>query len=247
MKISAAALAILLSSTAAYAADLAPQPVEPIAPVAAPYSWTGFYGGVQAGYTWGKSDYSNYRISDGLWDYKGQIDAKGFTAGVYAGYNYQFQNNLVVGLEGDINYDSAKGKAHARGNLNFDEPGVVPVTATTQEAKLKWDGSARLRVGYAIDRFLPYITGGVAFGKYDYNPTWRVDSSLRYSSTHIGWTIGAGLEYAVTDNLIARVEYRYTDYGKKDYLDYAASAEGRFNDRINLKTHTIRAGISYKF
>ncbi|WP_448951783.1 outer membrane protein [Labrys neptuniae] len=247
MKIFAAAVAILLSSTAAYAADLAPAPVEPIAPQALPFSWTGFYGGVQAGYTWGKSDYSNYRISDGLWDYKGKLDAKGFTAGVYAGYNYQFQNNLVIGLEGDINYDNAKGSNHARGNLNFPVPGVEAISRSSQEAKLKWDGSVRARVGYAIDRFLPYVTAGVAFGKYDYNPTWQIDSALHYSSTRTGWTIGAGLEYAVTDNLIARVEYRYTDYGKKDYLDYAASAQGLYNDRIDLKTHTIRAGISYKF
>lgn len=246
MKISAAALAIFLSPTLAYAADLAPQPVEPIAPVVAPFSWTGFYGGVQAGYTWGKSDYSNYRIADGLWDYKGKIDAKGFTAGLYAGYNYQFENNLVLGVEADINYDSAKGKSHARGNPNFPIP-TETVTTTSQGAKLKWDGSVRLRVGYAMDRFLPYITGGVAFGKYDFNPTWQVDSALRYSSTHTGWTVGAGLEYAVTDNLIARVEYRYADYGKKDYLDYAVSANGEYNDRIDLKTHTIRAGISYKF
>ncbi|MFC2248272.1 outer membrane protein [Labrys portucalensis] len=247
MKISAATLAILLSSTAAYAADLAPQPVEPIAPVAAPYSWTGFYGGVQAGYTWGKSDYSDYWIASGEWDYKGKLTANGFTAGVYTGYNYQFQNNLVVGIEGDINYDSLKGSARARGNLNFSHGAPDPITTYKQRAELKWDGSVRLRVGYALDRFLPYVTGGVAFGKYDFAPIWNVDGPLRYSSTQVGWTVGAGLEYAVTDNLIARVEYRYADYGKKDYFNYSTTAAGNYNDRINLKTHTIRAGISYKF
>lgn len=247
MKISAAALAIFLSPTLAYAADLAPQPVEPIAPVVAPFSWTGFYGGIQAGYTRGKSDYSNYWTATGEWDYKGKFNANGFTAGLYAGYNYQFQNNLVLGVEGDINYDSLKGSGRARGNLDFSHGDPLPVASYKQEAELKWDGSVRLRVGYAMDRFLPYITGGFAFGKYDYSPKWDKDGSLRYSSTHTGWTVGAGLEYAVTDNLIARVEYRYADYGKKNYFDYATSAGGNYTDRIDLKTHTIRAGLSYKF
>jgi outer membrane immunogenic protein len=242
MKISTAALALLLSSTAAFAADLAPQPVEPVAPVVvAPFTWTGIYGGLQAGYTFGNSDFSVYRASTGLPDYEGSMDPSGFTGGLYVGANYQFEGNFVIGIEADGNYDDVKDSSVAYGNA---AAGTAPVTPRESDAKLKWDASVRLRAGYAFDRFLPYITGGVAFGKFDYNPNWTIDGQLRHSSTQTGWTIGAGLEYAVTDNLIARVEYRYTDYGKKTYVEYVNPL---FNDDIDLKTNSIRVGIAYKF
>lgn len=239
MKISAAVIAFLLSSTTAFAADLAPKPVEPVAPVeASSFTWTGIYGGIQAGYTFGKSDLQDYLIVPHAPDYAGDASPAGFTGGGYVGAQYQFGGNIVVGIEGDINYDDVKDTGAAHGLI----PGTQPYAA--MDTKLKWDGSARLRAGYAIDRFLPYVTGGVAFGQYEWDPHWPIDGILHHAGTQTGWTIGAGLDYAITDNIIARIEYRYTDYGKKAYVDNVSPA---YADEINLKTNTIRAGIAYKF
>jgi len=127
-------------------------------------------------------------------------------------------------------------------------PSVGRPNAPTS-TRIKWDGAARLRIGYAFDRFLPYIAGGVAGADFRWRPFYPIDLSVPHDVTMWGWTIGAGLEYAITDNLIARVEYRYTDYGDKTKLDYkpTAIADGGYNDTANLKTNDIRVGIAYKF
>jgi outer membrane immunogenic protein len=106
---------------------------------------------------------------------------------------------------------------------------------------LEWFGSARLRAGYAFDRFLPFVTGGVAIGRY----SGTENGTLENSENMVGWTAGAGLEYAVTDNLIARVEYRYSDYGRKSQ-PAPFSFEGQ-QARLDLTTNDVRVGLSYKF
>jgi outer membrane immunogenic protein len=223
--------------TSAVAADLAPQSVEPVVPVALPFSWTGFYVGAQAGYAWGDSK-ASYPIAGpaGFLD----LDPDGGFGGVYAGYNYEFSNGLVVGLEGDVNYGSVTGKDiyHVVGG------GVL--AGDNGKGKLSWFGSARARIGYAWDRFLPYIAGGVAVGDYKNTLFAGTNSTFNgsYSNTQTGWTVGAGLEYAVTDNIIARIEYRYTDYGSES--DTAATQPLSIHT-TDLKTNDVRIGVSYKF
>ncbi|EFG9153021.1 porin family protein, partial [Escherichia coli] len=102
-------------------------------------------------------------------------------------------------------------------------------------------GAARLRAGYAFDRFLPYVAGGVAFADMDHTLVGPLEA-YRFSDTYTGWTIGAGLEYALTDNVILRSEYRYTDFGSADF----AVPTGEEN-KVDLKSHDVRLGISYKF
>jgi outer membrane immunogenic protein len=85
------------------------------------------------------------------------LDPKGAFGGGYVGYNYQFSGGFVVGAEADINASAAKSDHNAFPAGPFG-PGF------SGEGDLKWFGSARLRVGYAFDRFLPFVTGGVAFG-----------------------------------------------------------------------------------
>ena len=153
-----ASVSLLALSSAAFAADLAPAPAEPVAPVsAAPYSWTGFYGGLQAAYSWSKSDVSNYSIQTGVADYKGTVNGSGFSGGAYVGANYQFENtNFVVGAEVDGKFGAIDGNDPQISSI--PRAGAPSPTST----RIKWDGAARLRIGYAFDRFLPYIAGGVA-------------------------------------------------------------------------------------
>ena len=110
----------------------------------------------------------------------------GFEGGGYLGYNIQTNQHFVVGIEGDV---TASGKNGSNG---------------TYDVKNNWDATLRGRVGYAVNKVLIYGTGGVAFGGVQ---------NAGASATNTGWTAGAGIEAAVTQNVTARVEYRHTDLG----------------------------------
>lgn len=147
----------------------------------------------------------------------GNVDASGIDGGAYAGANYQF-GNFVVGVEGDV---LASGVDGSEGGVDFEQ-GI--------------NGSLRARAGIALDQFLLYGTGGAAVtrvkadggGDSDRNTLW-------------GWTAGAGTEAMITDNITARVEYRYTDYEDKTFT------LGGGNVDSDLNTHSIRAGVGVKF
>lgn len=240
MKLCTAALTLLLATTSAMAADLpVVKSVEPAAPVVTAYNWTGFYVGAQAGYAWGKSDWSGYADWASYGNFF-KLDPKGAFGGAYAGYNYQFETPVVLGVEGDIN----------GGDVNAKN---VPITGLVVNqhgySKLKWFGSARIRAGYAIDRFLPYVTGGIAFGNYQYDTVFVEGSCRRCSESanRVGWTIGAGVEYAITDNITARIEYRYSDYGTKKNGITNFAVSDLVSRQVDLKTNDVRVGVAYKF
>jgi outer membrane immunogenic protein len=93
-----------------------------------------------------------------------------------------------------------------------------------------------------MDRYLPYIAGGVAFAQYDVDNTVVGITSRMLDKTVTGWTIGAGIDYAFTDKLIGRAEYRYTDFGKH------RADEGLFDEfDAKLSTNEVRIGLAYKF
>ncbi|MET2825804.1 outer membrane protein [Mesorhizobium shangrilense] len=209
-------------------------------PIAAAYDWSGLYAGVHAGYAAGKS---NLFIAGGGFggtsDLNESIDPKGFIGGIHIGANYEMANRFVIGAEADLAYGNADGLTP----LNTGGGGV----STLLKSELKWSGSARLRAGYAFDRTLPYITAGVAAAKYEVigvsagGPGGEI---TLHSDSHIGWTVGAGVEHAFTDRWIARAEYRYSDFGSQD-LSIAVGLPTATN--VDLKTHDIRVGLSYKF
>lgn len=215
----AAAAVAILTATAAEAADLMLMQPEPMAYSAPAFSWTGFYVGANAGYGWGTVDTS----IPGAPNYS----PKGFGGGVHAGYNYDL-GGFVIGAEADFSLS----------DINYTEV-FGPATSAL---RLENFGSIRARVGLPVDRFLPYVTGGFAYGSGSFNVT---GGGLTFSEkqTHTGWTVGAGAEYAVTDNVVVRAEYLYTDLGTKNYL--AAAVPGGVDANVNFST--LRAGISYKF
>lgn len=214
-------LSTVMMAGPAYAADLAPMPVEPIAPVYMPFSWTGFYVGAHAGYAFGPAKSAiTVAPNSGIYD----KDLDSLIVGLHAGYNYQF-NQFVVGVEGDIDFVTGE-----------ESQASIPLGAVIKY-ETEWQGSLRLRAGYAIDRLLVYGTGGVAFN----NGTATIIALGKDDQTHVGWTLGAGLEYAFTDNLIGRVEYRYTDFGREKYAISGVSAPFKYQQ------HAVTAGISYKF
>lgn len=203
------------------------------APVAT-NDWSGLYVGGQVSHTWGRSTGGAYFRATGLPDtFSNSIDPSGFAGGAYIGYNYQLPNSIVLGVEADFNLANI-----ASGTVSLNRPG------NTATAEMPWNGSIRTRVGLAVDRFLPFVTAGYAFGKYKFTPDYASAPPLPGSKVHGGATVGAGLEYALTEKISTRVEYRFTDFGKTRYDIPSFPAE---ETRIDLKTSDIRVGLTFKF
>ncbi len=218
------ALAGVLGSSA-FAADV-PAPVyKGPAPVyeAPAFSWTGFYLGINGGYGFGKSDWSSAATT-------GSIDPQGALVGVTLGYNWQ-TGSWVLGAEGDIdatwiNNSITSGTGLCAGGTGCD-------THNT------WLGTARARVGYTFDRWMPYVTGGGAFGTIKMSP----NTGGSEIDTKFGWAAGAGLEYAYKSAWSVKLEYLYTDLGT---ATCSASTCGVDTD-VSYKANLVRAGLNYRF
>ena len=233
---SAAVRALLLTTTIGFAqsAGAADMPMyRKASPIpAAVFSWTGFYLGAQVGYAWGRDHTTEYLTANGAftgfqWRYR--LDH--VVGGGFAGANYQV-GNAVFGLEADIEAAGNKGGF-------YDPPGAG-------DTNIKWQGTFRGRLGFAADRVLVYATGGFAYA--DISHTYvQVITPIHETTTGIrtGWTAGAGIEYAVTNNVLVRAEYRYTDYGKYRYDSLTAfpGLTGQQTPTLN----TGRIGVAYKF
>lgn len=202
-----------------------------IATTPATFVWTGGYVGLQAGHSWGNADVSY--LSPGFLPLFSSPDPNGFAGGVYAGYNYQLANNVVLGVDADIAWTRARS-------------GFQPFnTFTRATVDIDYTAALRARIGYASDRWLPYVSGGLALSRAEISYDMAVQDAV-IRDTLIGWTLGAGVEYAASDVLIFRAEYRYSDYGD----GVTASAFPAFpNDRAvyDLRSSDIRLGVAYKF
>lgn len=214
------AATMLATSFAAKAADI-PRPVyKGVRSVVAYYNWTGFYLGVNGGYGWG----------DSSWDAPAgfAVKPKGWLFGGTLGYNYQI-GSIVYGIEGDFDWSNVSASSACGGFIC--------------ETRNNWLGTARGRLGYAVDRFLPYITAGAAIGAVkasDTNP-----ATPGQTKTQLGWTLGGGVEYAFMGNWTAKLEYLYVDLGK---FDCGANCfAGVATNNISFKESIVRAGLNYKF
>lgn len=218
--------ASLLAAPAALAADL-PGRGGAIAPAPVftqfqAYSWTGFYAGLNAGYGWGSFNRAAGTIMP---------DTNGGVLGAQLGYNYQF-GNLVVGLEGDANWSWESGNR-------------APAVGVATRGSLEWFGTLRGRVGFAADRALIYVTGGYAGGEVKGTivnaaapPVGFVEST---SSWRNGYALGAGIEYAFTNNISAKAEYLYMNLGSRLMFPVNVAAPSTYTNSV------IRAGVNYHF
>ncbi|KAF0230616.1 MAG: hypothetical protein FD175_1376 [Beijerinckiaceae bacterium] len=229
----AVAAVALLATSSAMAADLGTKKPSP-APVFTAFSWTGAYVGADAGYSFGKGTVNVVGFAGAI----ARPDPSGFSLGAHAGYRYQLANNIVLGAE-----------VRAFANLDTRDDAIYP-TAPVNAGRLEnqWGGDARLSLGYAVGRMLPYIAGGIALADYKgcttLVATGACGANASFSDTRIGWTIGGGLAYAFTNNLIARIDYAYSAFGNKNHT--TTGVAGGIT-RVKLETHAVRAGLSYKF
>lgn len=212
----------------------------------ASYDWSGFYAGVSAGHDWSRNG-NDYALDASGVSYTSSYRQRleGFLGGVYAGYNHDFGNGFVAGVDADLNIADSSGgpdtfsvyRANASDYLN-----------ATLKSKQSWSGALRGRIGYAYGRYLPYVAAGVAVAGYEHEASfangWLATARdpVSGSKTHTGFTIGTGIEHAVTDKAIVRAEYRYSDYGSADF-----SAAGLDRKVTIDSSHDLRFGLSYKF
>ncbi len=230
---SLALAALGTSAGAAIAADIytPPPPIEsPIYSPAPVVNWTGLYVGVHGGYAWGSAQATHGNGTASAAD----TSPSGWLGGGQIGANFQFDNGLVLGIEGDI---AASGLS-----ASWAGPGTGPGTVAINQ-KTSMLGSVRGRLGFANGNWLPYLTAGVGFAKStrDYTGPGGPASDTR---THTGWTAGAGLEYAMSQNWSIRGEYRYSDYGSQNY---AMPGPGGLGTDVKLTNHQVAIGLNYKF
>ncbi|EJF84240.1 hypothetical protein MCU_00908 [Bartonella elizabethae Re6043vi] len=267
----------IATASAAQAADvIVPRETAPAVITAAPaYSWTGFYLGAQIGGRSMKTDKGSSTL--GYHDLK----LSGMLGGLYTGYNVDLGNGVIFGLDTDVSFI---GKKDTINSLTKYVGGVLSKDLDTinqllDDAKIerkdglkvakgdeyvesitmkeKWSGATRVRIGFAADRIMPYIAGGVAYTQMqgitalevkkdrflpaEDNGGKLVASGNVYDETKtlVGFTLGAGVDFAMTDNVLLRAEYRYSDYGKKKYFKDTAE--------LQYKTNDFRVGVAYKF
>jgi outer membrane immunogenic protein len=204
------ALALWLLSTSVMAADSGPRATEESLPDFVPaFSWTGVYLGVQAGHAWGELNFDGSGGSTVSWP-----QHKGSFGGGFAGVNLQL-NPFVLGVEGDANSSNRDGATHVGGGFSV-------------RADVNSFASVRGRVGLAADRLLFFAAGGWACA--DVSGTLIAPDLSRSSvdTTLDGWTMGGGLDYAITDKFIGRVEYRHYALGDTDLDTGSASVAVKF-------------------
>jgi outer membrane immunogenic protein len=221
------ALAVVTAMGTANAADIARRQAMPAKapPYVAPYSWTGFYIGINGGGGFGNSSWSNAFGSNGF-------NTSGGLVGGTLGYNYQM-GAAVFGLEGDVDWSNIRGSTNA--------VGACPAGGC--ETRNDWLGTARGRIGYAFDRFMPFVTGGAAFGDIKASAPGLAGQN----TTRAGWTLGGGGEFAVAGPWSAKVEYLYVDLGKANCPAGNCAAAAAGSTDVNFHSNVVRGGINYRF
>lgn len=258
---------VALSATAAQSADLAARFPTKAPAIAAPlFTWTGFYAGINAGYTWsGSATGYDFRTTDpadladiGLPRTLGNSTG-GFTGGAQAGYNVQ-TGNVVVGLETDIQYLGGNNN----GVFTFSQVDGADTAnlRMSAESSVQWLGTLRGRAGVTFDRALFYATGGLAYGGVKSSSSIAatavdggVTSNVLYAGsrneTRVGYAVGAGMEYALMNNISVKAEYLHYDLGSTQYdvggvvVDPADDFLGAGAKR-RIDGDIVRAGLDFK-
>jgi outer membrane immunogenic protein len=255
--ITSISMAVLASR--ASAADLPVRPGPPAYyPVATVYDWGGGYIGVNGGYAFGQSQWSDSLNPSGN-NSSGNFNVNGGLAGVTMGVSGQW-SAFVLSVEGDFDWQGLKGTSNSAFCTSiFTSPGPPPPTPTPAglgcKTQSNWLGTFRVRAGYAWDRVLLYGTGGVAGANVEVG----LNGLPPQNNVEFGWTAGVGLEWAFADNWTAKVEYLFVDLTGKAPCDHgyscgydtfapdATHSALTANSAVNLNENIIRVGVNLKF
>lgn len=224
--VSAAALAAALV-TPSMAADLIiEEPVYTPGVVEVGGDWEGVYLGVFIGGASGESDHDPATIPNPgffLTPEGNDIDVSGYMVGATVGVNTYLTEGVVGGIAADIAWSDISG-------TGVDDDWDL-------EHTINWQGSLRGVLGFDGGAFMPYLTGGLAVANATREDFDADDSA---SATHLGWTVGVGVQIAATEDLAIDLQYRYSDFGSQTY-DYGSEPE------IGLTQHAVTAGLNWKF
>jgi outer membrane immunogenic protein len=267
--LAAAGLAIMAFSSTAGAADLSPRMYAKAPVLVDPgINWTGFYVGLNGGYSWGKGDATFLPGTAFVSPVK--QDVNGGLGGGQIGYNWQLDRTWVVGLEADIQGTGERGSANSpvsslRTTVLGGDFNLLTQTSANSSWSFPWFATFRGRVGLlATPDLLLYGTGGLAVGEVKYSTQTTVTGQLfgpgsqgttpagaavtvpgtllSESQTRVGWTLGAGLEKKFGTNWSAKLEYLYLDLGSATYFGGTANQTS-----VGFHDHVFRAGINYAF
>ena len=257
------ALAALCAGVTANAADIAvPRRTAYVAPVAYT-NWTGCHLGGQVGYEWARNQGFGTTAAStaGLGGNRAPItpaltpsfDMSGFLGGVYGGCDYQF-GAWVIGIEADWANINNSGQAFDLGAAAVGFPGGVTTFRQTNE---RWVSTLRGRLGWAVDKWLLYLTGGAAWVRID-SFTSNIEEpillSFAQTDTRTGWTIGAGFEYAVASGWSARAQYLFVEIPSFTTFTPGVGPgtlppTTPWNNLNNgpIHNHLLEFGLTYKF
>jgi len=259
-----AAFAALTVGGAALAADLPAAPVYK-APVIAPapwYDWTGFYVGLNGGYSSGRSNTDFTFLTFPVLPASQNLN--GWVFGGQAGYNWQFNRNWLFGIEADLDATGQRGSLTAMNGPNCLTIPGIGATCTTQaasfEQKLPWLGTGRVRLGFVpTDHWLLYVTGGVALGEVQTNAvvsstatvggaTAVVTTAASSNVTRAGWTVGAGTEWVISGPWTAKLEYLRVDLGTvSNFYTLGAATTPFLTTSSRVTDNIVRVGVNYRF
>lgn len=236
-----------LASSAALAADL------PMSPTSV-WNWSGFYAGVHGGFGGDQFDYpfnAGSAVFPNAINGSVSINSSGFYGGGQLGYNWQFNRNWVAGLEADINAADIEGKV----GLNVSTaPPVTPTTITgSVGSKVDYFGTVRGRFGWTNGPLLLYATGGFAYGdttsSISGSASGGLNGTFNVSQTnhHTGWTVGGGVEYALTHHLSLKTEYKWVDLGTQNLITAPIGGGATASLNETTRFHTIEVGLNYRF
>ena len=270
----AAAAILALAGTAAIAADL-PGSVAAAPPPPWPrtWDWNGFYGGINAGYSFGNA-HNTWNIPPVLVT---GVDAETFNGplgGIQAGWNWQY-SAFLAGIEADIDYGAETGKQTFNSAFSVTTSTLVTGTISVPHSyTLTWISTVRGRLGLAFNRALLYGTGGFAWAadkeplsatatatggpnNPDIGSTAGFMNPQSLTAIRVGWTAGGGAELAISNNWTVRAEYLYVDLGTKSRGFATQAAFPITNTTLippgtgTISTRTtdniVRLGINYKF
>ncbi len=191
----------------AVAADIPPRVYAKAPAIDPTYNWTGFYLGAHAGYIAANANANAVDTAAITATYGRMPKPEGGFAGLHAGYNFQLPSKVVLGVEASVDALGIDGLK--------DTLGIAP--RSSLKVTTDWVFGMVGRLGYAIDRWLPYVFAGGAWAHDKENGFNPFIGPFALANSHAGWTAGAGIEYAFAGRWSARLQYRYVDVDRQQY------------------------------
>lgn len=267
----------------ASAADIGAPPMPTKAPIMAPppvFNWTGFYVGGNFGYGWGnqnstETDTTFFTTTGSLYgvsSYSGSATSSGGLAGGQIGFNYEFPNRWLIGIEADADWANIAGSGSGCAIYTSGPIAVVGSTAgcATDSGTLNDFGTVRGRLGYAWNNVLLYGTGGWAWGNISSTHTTTcvgpgcpgttypfTGGGASASNSVSGWAAGAGVEWGFLPNWTLRLEYLHLEFDNvgtnfttaTNVTVNGAGVPFTINGHVSSSggVDTVRVGLNYLF